>query len=88
MGLMEVYRKLQLQEYCMKPVYKAACIGGPKYEISILSGEEINRAYTFITVMSYEGKVLGSLVNPRTKPGLWEGNRIYQHIYVGVGNLL
>lgn len=50
---MEINGKLQHQEYRIKPDYEAAYMVDPKYEKSILSGEEINRAYTFITAMSH-----------------------------------
>ena len=72
------------KEFCIKPVHAAAYMLDPKrYEKSILSGEEINRAYTVITSMSQhlgldEGKVLGSLAKYRTKQGLWEGDGIWQ----------
>lgn len=79
-GLMEINGKLQHQECYMKPVHEAAYTVDPKYEKSILSGKEIKRAYTFITAIHHLGlmKVLGSLVKSRTKPGLWEGDGIWQ----------
>ena len=68
------------QEFCMKPLHAAAYTLDPKmYEKSIVSGEEINRAYIVITIMSQhlgldEGKFLGSLAKYRTKQGPWEGH--------------
>ncbi|KAJ4925101.1 hypothetical protein JOQ06_017838 [Pogonophryne albipinna] len=71
------------REFCMKPVHAAAYMLDPKYDMGILSGEEINGAYRVITAMSDhlgldKGKVLGSLAKYRTKQGLWEGDGIWQ----------
>ncbi|XP_033988379.1 uncharacterized protein LOC117484064 [Trematomus bernacchii] len=71
------------REFCMKPVHAAAYMLDPKYDMGILSGEEINGAYAVITAMSDhlgldKGKVLGSLAKYRTKQGLWEGDGIWQ----------
>ena len=72
------------QEFCMKPVHAAPyMLDQKKYEKSIVSGEEINRAYIVITTVSHhlgldEGKFLGSLAKYHTKQGLWEGDGIWQ----------
>lgn len=71
------------REFCVKPVHAAAYMLDPKYDRGILSGEEMNDAYSVITAISGhlgldKGKVLGSLAKFRTKQGLWKGDGIWQ----------
>ncbi|XP_060798111.1 uncharacterized protein LOC132900093 [Neoarius graeffei] len=71
------------QEFCVKPVHAAAYMLDPKYGQSMLSGEEINSAYSVFTALANHlsldaGKVLGSLAKYRTKQGLWQGDGIWQ----------
>ena len=68
-------------------MFIAACMGfrqkSSRFGKSIMSGAEINKAYSVITIVSRhlgldESKVLGSLAKYISKQGLWDGNAIWQ----------
>lgn len=72
------------EQFCIKLIHSAAYMLDPKYvEQKILTGEEINSAYSVISsfcqhLQLHEGKVLGSLAKFFTKQGLWNGDGIWQ----------